>query len=55
MSRADIVIEAVFEDLALKQDVFRKIGEVSSFYCILVTNTSAISITTELAAVAKRS
>ncbi len=51
-SGADIVIEAVFEDLALKQDVFKKIGEISPSDCIMATNTSAISVT-ELAAVTR--
>jgi 3-hydroxybutyryl-CoA dehydrogenase len=42
---ADIVVEAVFEDVALKKDVFSKIDPVVSAQALLVTNTSAISIT----------
>ena len=42
---ADLVIEAVFEKLELKQDVFKKLDEVTKPEAILATNTSAISIT----------
>jgi 3-hydroxybutyryl-CoA dehydrogenase len=52
-SSADLVIEAVFEKLDLKQDVFRKIDEIALPHCIIATNTSAIPVT-ELAAVTKR-
>lgn len=44
-SDADLVIEAVFEDLGLKQKVFKELDEVTSPEAILATNTSAISIT----------
>lgn len=44
-SDADLVIEAVFEDLGLKQEVFRELDEVTPPEAILATNTSAISIT----------
>jgi 3-hydroxyacyl-CoA dehydrogenase len=36
----DLVIEAVFEDLAVKQEVFRKLTEVCGPNTILATNTS---------------
>lgn len=52
-SQADLVIEAVFEKLDLKQEVFRKMDEIAPPHCIIATNTSAISVT-ELAAVTKR-
>ena len=52
-SEADLVIEAVFERLDLKQDIFRQIDEVAKPEALLASNTSAISIT-ELAAVTKR-
>jgi 3-hydroxybutyryl-CoA dehydrogenase len=42
---ADLVIEAVFEKLELKQDVFKLLDEITSPEAILATNTSAISIT----------
>ncbi len=47
----DLVVEAVFEDLSLKTDVFRQLGKCVSPHAILATNTSAISIT-EIASVA---
>jgi len=42
---ADFVIEAVPEILELKQDIFKKLGEISLSHSILATNTSAMSIT----------
>lgn len=42
---ADFVIEAVTEDLKLKQDIFRELGKLSSPNATLASNTSAISIT----------
>ena len=41
---ADFVIEAVFEDLADKQQVFAELEEVVSDTCVLATNTSSLSI-----------
>lgn len=52
-SRADLTIEAVFEKLELKQEMFKKLDEVSGAETILASNTSAIPIT-EIAAVSKR-
>ncbi|MDH4159078.1 MAG: 3-hydroxyacyl-CoA dehydrogenase NAD-binding domain-containing protein [Actinomycetota bacterium] len=42
---ADFVIEAVFEDLAVKQQVFGELEEIVSDTCILATNTSSLSVT----------
>lgn len=39
-----LVIEAVVEDLAIKQDLFRRIEGIASRNCILATNTSSLSI-----------
>ncbi|MFQ6078906.1 MAG: 3-hydroxyacyl-CoA dehydrogenase family protein, partial [Thermodesulfobacteriota bacterium] len=50
---ADFIIEAVFEDLKVKQDVFEKIDSLVAPEVILCTNTSSISIT-EIAAATKR-
>jgi 3-hydroxybutyryl-CoA dehydrogenase len=50
---ADLIIEAVPEDLDLKHKVFRTLDEASPPHTILATNTSAKSIT-EIAAVTKR-
>lgn len=41
----DIVVEAAVEDLALKQELFRKLGEICSADAILATNTSSLSVT----------
>ena len=51
--QADIVIEAVFEDLNVKHKVLHEMEEVISDYCIFATNTSAIPIAS-IAAGAKR-
>jgi len=40
----DIVIEAVFEDMAIKQDVFAKLDAVMKPDAILATNTSTLDI-----------
>ncbi|WP_086826575.1 3-hydroxyacyl-CoA dehydrogenase NAD-binding domain-containing protein [Allokutzneria sp. NRRL B-24872] len=42
---ADFVIEAVFEDLGVKQQVFAELEEHVSAECVLATNTSSLSIT----------
>lgn len=50
---SDLVIEAVYEKLELKQEVFRKLDDNCSPKTLIASNTSAIPIT-ELAAVTKR-
>lgn len=52
-SNADFVIEAVYEDKALKQEVFQELDHLCPSHTILATNTSAIPIT-ELASVTGR-
>ena len=52
-AEADLVIEAVFERLELKQEVFKQLDQVSGPETLLASNTSAIPIT-ELAAVTTR-
>jgi 3-hydroxyacyl-CoA dehydrogenase/enoyl-CoA hydratase/carnithine racemase len=42
---ADFVIEAVFEELKVKQQVFAECEEVVRPDCVLATNTSSLSIT----------
>lgn len=49
----DLIIEAVFEKLDLKQEIFRNLDEVASPETLIASNTSAISIT-ELASVTQR-
>jgi len=44
-SQADLAIEAVFENLELKQEIFKKLDEVCAPGALLASNTSAIPIT----------
>ena len=53
MATADIVIEAISENLAAKLDLFAKLDTVAGPECILASNTSSISIT-KIAAATKR-
>jgi len=46
---ADLVIEAVFEEITVKKQVFAEVEGVVSADCVLATNTSSLSIT-EMAA-----
>jgi 3-hydroxyacyl-CoA dehydrogenase len=41
---ADLVIEAVFEDMGVKESVFRKLDEVMKPGAILATNTSTLDV-----------
>src|SRR5262245_49688175 len=53
ISGAEIVIEAIVENLQAKLDLFAKLDAVTAPECILASNTSSISIT-KIAAVTKR-
>lgn len=44
LSRSDLVIEAVIEDLAVKQNIFKQLESVVSSECMLASNTSSLSI-----------
>jgi 3-hydroxybutyryl-CoA dehydrogenase len=50
---ADLVVEAVFERLDVKHDVFRELDRICRPDAVLATNTSAIPVT-QIAAVTKR-
>lgn len=52
-AQADLFIEAVFEDMALKQDIFRQLDAVARPGAILATNTSGLDVD-QIAAVTKR-
>ncbi|MEP6976677.1 MAG: 3-hydroxyacyl-CoA dehydrogenase NAD-binding domain-containing protein [Thermoleophilia bacterium] len=41
----DLVLEAVFEELAVKQEVFAELERVVPAECVLATNTSSLSVT----------
>jgi 3-hydroxyacyl-CoA dehydrogenase/enoyl-CoA hydratase/carnithine racemase len=43
--QCDLVIEAVFEELDVKRQVFGELEDVVSAECVLATNTSALSVT----------
>jgi 3-hydroxyacyl-CoA dehydrogenase len=53
LASADLVIEAVFEDLAVKQKVFRELDRVAKRGAILATNTSTLDVN-EIAAATRR-
>lgn len=42
---ADVVVEAVLEDLALKKSVFRELATICGEDTVLATNTSSMSVT----------
>jgi 3-hydroxyacyl-CoA dehydrogenase len=44
LSECDVVIEAVFEDLKVKQELFSQLDGVCKALCILATNTSSLDI-----------
>lgn len=44
LNQADLVIEAVFEDLAVKLEVFKKIDECAKAGAVLATNTSYLDV-----------
>ncbi len=44
LARADLVIEAVFEDMAVKQEVFKKIDQYARPGAVLATNTSYLDV-----------
>lgn len=44
LSDCDLVIEAVFEDMALKQQIMKKLGEVCKPGAIIASNTSTLDV-----------
>jgi 3-hydroxyacyl-CoA dehydrogenase len=53
LKEADIVVEAVFEEMPIKKEVFKKLDGVAKPGAILATNTSTLDVD-EIAAVTKR-
>jgi 3-hydroxyacyl-CoA dehydrogenase len=53
LAGADVVIEAVFENMELKAKIFRALDEVAKPGAVLATNTSTLDIT-EIAAATRR-
>ncbi|HEY1655916.1 MAG TPA: 3-hydroxyacyl-CoA dehydrogenase NAD-binding domain-containing protein [Candidatus Tumulicola sp.] len=44
LAGANVVVEAVFEDLSIKQDVFRKLDGIAKPQAVLATNTSTLDV-----------
>ncbi|KTD73393.1 3-hydroxyacyl-CoA dehydrogenase NAD-binding domain-containing protein [Legionella tucsonensis] len=44
IARADVIIEAVFENLAVKQEIMRKVEKLAKKDAIIATNTSSIPL-----------
>jgi 3-hydroxyacyl-CoA dehydrogenase len=53
LAKSDLIIEAVFENMALKKEVFQKLDKIARRGAILATNTSTLDVD-EIAAVTKR-
>ncbi len=53
MADVDLVVEAVFENMQLKKEIFKQLDEVIKPEAILASNTSALSLT-EIASSTKR-
>ncbi|MES1260591.1 MAG: 3-hydroxyacyl-CoA dehydrogenase NAD-binding domain-containing protein [Acidobacteriota bacterium] len=51
--QADVIVEAVFENMALKKEIFAALDGIAKPSCILATNTSTLDID-EIAAATKR-
>lgn len=51
---SELAIEAIYENMELKQEIFKKLDEICSPQTLIASNTSSIPIT-ELAAVTSRS
>lgn len=44
IARADVIIEAVFENLAIKQEIIKKVEKIAKKDAIIATNTSSIPL-----------
>jgi 3-hydroxybutyryl-CoA dehydrogenase len=53
LADADLIIEAVFEDMKTKREVFRELDRICGSHTILATNTSTLSVS-EIAAATTR-
>lgn len=45
LASAELVIEAVVENLEVKKDIFKRLDAITSETCLLATNTSSLSVT----------
>ena len=53
LGQADLIIEAVFEDMGIKQDIFSRLDKLAKPGAILATNTSFLNVD-EIASATKR-
>ena len=53
LGKADLIIEAVFENMALKKEIFAKLDKIAKSGAIIASNTSTLDVD-EIAAVTKR-
>ncbi|WP_298283167.1 FAD-dependent oxidoreductase [Acidocella sp.] len=53
LSQADLIIEAAFEDLAVKQDIFRQLDRHAKQGAVLATNTSYLDLAAIAAATSR--
>jgi 3-hydroxyacyl-CoA dehydrogenase len=53
LGQADLIIEAVFENMALKKEIFQKLDSVAKHGAIIATNTSTLDVD-QIASVTKR-
>jgi 3-hydroxybutyryl-CoA dehydrogenase len=53
LAGCDVIVEAAFEDLAVKQELFRQLEQVVRQDAVIATNTSALGVT-EIASVLER-
>ncbi len=53
LGKADLIIEAVFENMALKKEIFAKLDRIAKPGAIIATNTSTLDVD-EIAGVTKR-
>jgi 3-hydroxyacyl-CoA dehydrogenase len=53
LGKADLIIEAVFENMALKKEIFQKLDKIAKSGAIIASNTSTLDVD-EIAAVTKR-
>jgi 3-hydroxyacyl-CoA dehydrogenase len=51
--KADVIVEAVFENMALKKEIFAELDAIAKPGCLLATNTSTLDID-EIASATKR-
>ena len=53
LANCDVIIEAVFENMKLKKDIFKELDNIAKKDAILATNTSALDVN-EIAAITSR-